>query len=134
MTALAVRRNAEARRQLRASLEALQRDREAREVRTAPHPTVEVALLRDATQRLARLVEGLEGSPPAAAPAAGPMLTRRQLEVLGLLAEGLGTAEIARRLWLSRCTVRNHVTAILTALGAHSRLEAVARARALQLL
>ena len=56
-------------------------------------------------------------------------LTPRQHEVLQLLADGASTEDIARRLHLSKETVRNHVRAILRALGAHSRLEAVAMAR-----
>jgi DNA-binding CsgD family transcriptional regulator len=78
-----------------------------------------------------------EAAPPAAAPVAmdhGVPLTRRQLEILALLADGLGTDQIGRKLWLSRSTVRNHVTGLLRALGVHSRLEAVARARSLGLL
>jgi DNA-binding NarL/FixJ family response regulator len=42
---------------------------------------------------------------------------------------GRSTAEIARELTLSETTVRNHVANLLGALGAHSRLEAVAVAR-----
>jgi DNA-binding NarL/FixJ family response regulator len=61
-------------------------------------------------------------------------LTTRQLEVLRYLADGRGTQDIAQELWLSRATVRNHVHAVLHALGAHSRLEAVARARQLGLV
>ena len=61
-------------------------------------------------------------------------LTRRQGEVLGLLAEGLGTAAIAERLYLSEATVRNHVAAIFQLLDCHSRLQAVARARELGLI
>jgi DNA-binding NarL/FixJ family response regulator len=76
--------------------------------------------------------------PDASAAAAddGPAatLTTRQREVLGLLAEGHSTAAIATHLWLSHSTVRNHVSAILRALDAHSRLEAVARARSLGLV
>ncbi len=56
-------------------------------------------------------------------------LTRRQLEILRLVADGVSTGQIAGRLYLSRATVRNHVAAALRALGAHSRLEAVAVAR-----
>ena len=56
-------------------------------------------------------------------------LTPRQLEVLGLLAGGRSTDQIAAQLHLSRETVRNHVRNLLRGLGAHSRLEAVARAR-----
>jgi DNA-binding CsgD family transcriptional regulator len=61
-------------------------------------------------------------------------LTRRQRQILSLLAEGVRVKEIAARLTLCDSTVRNHVHAILAELGAHSQLEAVARARALSLL
>jgi PAS domain S-box-containing protein len=53
-------------------------------------------------------------------------LTPRQNEVLHLLSAGASTEQIAAMLHLSRETVRNHVRHILQALGAHSRLEAVA--------
>jgi PAS domain S-box-containing protein len=56
-------------------------------------------------------------------------LTPRQAEVLGLLDRGRSTAQIADELHLSRETVRNHVRHLLQALGASSRLEAVAVAR-----
>jgi PAS domain S-box-containing protein len=51
-------------------------------------------------------------------------LTRREREVLQLLADGADTKEIAERLTLSSTTVRNHVQNILDKLGVHSRLEA----------
>jgi PAS domain S-box-containing protein len=53
-------------------------------------------------------------------------LTARQTEVLQLLGEGASTEQMAAALHLSRETVRNHVRHVLRALGAHSRLEAVA--------
>src|SRR5205085_6850180 len=53
-------------------------------------------------------------------------LTRRQMEVLRLLGDGASTDDIAASLYLSRETVRNHIRHLLRALGAHSRLEAVA--------
>jgi PAS domain S-box-containing protein len=56
-------------------------------------------------------------------------LTPRQHETLVLLSEGLGTDEIAGRLVVQRDTVRNHVRSLLRTLGAHSRLEAVVKAR-----
>ncbi len=59
-------------------------------------------------------------------------LTQRQLDVLELLVAGATNAEIAERLLLSVRTVDHHVSAILTRLGARTRREAVARARALQ--
>jgi PAS domain S-box-containing protein len=53
-------------------------------------------------------------------------LTPRQAEVLDLLERGRSTNQIADELHLSIETVRNHVRNILRAVGAHSRLEAVA--------
>jgi len=70
----------------------------------------------------------------AAAPAsADPRLTPRQREILLLLAHGVRAKEIAERLMLSETTVRNHIQAILLALGVHSQLEAAARAHTLAL-
>jgi PAS domain S-box-containing protein len=70
------------------------------------------------------------------APARAPdsALTPRQQEVLGLLADGAPAKVIAARLGLAEQTVRNHIRAILIALGSHSQLEAVAKARGLQYL
>jgi len=56
-------------------------------------------------------------------------LTERQHEVLLLLADGASTEAIAKRLFLSEQTVRNHVRHILRRLECHSRLAAVATAR-----
>jgi PAS domain S-box-containing protein len=56
-------------------------------------------------------------------------LSPREIEVLRLLAVGTSTAAIAQRLGIAAVTVRNHVQRLLDRLGAHSRLEAVARAR-----
>ena len=61
-------------------------------------------------------------------------LTARELEVLGLMAEGLRNAEIAERLFLSRRTVDHHVSGVLRKLDAKTRGEAVARARRESLL
>jgi DNA-binding NarL/FixJ family response regulator len=58
-----------------------------------------------------------------------PALTPRQSEVVRLLEHGRSTRQIAEELHLSPETVRNHVRALLRALGVHSRLEAVALAR-----
>jgi DNA-binding CsgD family transcriptional regulator len=57
-------------------------------------------------------------------------LTPRQRQVLTLLAEGVTARGIAERLGLAETTARNHIRAVLGELGAHSQLEAVARARA----
>jgi ATP/maltotriose-dependent transcriptional regulator MalT len=61
-------------------------------------------------------------------------LTRRQVEVLGLLGEGLSNSEIARRLCISAKTAEHHVSAIMARLEAATRQEAAATARARGLL
>jgi len=57
---------------------------------------------------------------------AGRELTQRESQILGMLARGAANSAIAAELQLSINTVRNYVQAILTKLGAHSKLEAVA--------
>jgi two-component system NarL family response regulator len=54
-----------------------------------------------------------------------PRLTDRELEVLRLVAQGLNNREIAKRLFISENTVKNHVRNILEKLQLHSRMEAV---------
>jgi DNA-binding CsgD family transcriptional regulator len=54
-------------------------------------------------------------------------LTRRELEVLGMLAEGETNARIAQRLVVSQDTVKTHVKHILRKLGVHNRSQAVSR-------
>lgn len=55
-------------------------------------------------------------------------LTGRELEVLGLLAEGLAQGEIARRLYISPKTVGTHIERMFKKLGVHSRAQAIALA------
>ncbi len=57
-----------------------------------------------------------------------PELTRREAEVLVLIVEGLGNAEIATRLFVGVATVKTHINAIFAKLGVHTRAEAIARA------
>jgi LuxR family maltose regulon positive regulatory protein len=61
-------------------------------------------------------------------------LSERELEVLQHIAEGLSNQEIASRLYLSLHTVKVHSRNIYGKLGVHNRTQAVARARALNML
>jgi DNA-binding NarL/FixJ family response regulator len=83
-----------------------------------------------------RLVAAVVGGERPATPAAElpDDLTPREAEVLRLIAEGLTNGEIASRLYLSSATVKTHVNHIFGKLGAESRVQVVARARALGLV
>lgn len=54
-------------------------------------------------------------------------LTEREQEVLGLVADGKNTKEIANELFLSTGTVRNYISTILEKLGVSNRIEAITR-------
>jgi len=97
--------------------------------------TIVVHLMRDVTGTPQRVVEillrRLQDStvPPRRSTAELPAgLTPREREILALLASGESTRMIARRLFISIATVRNHTQSILAKLGVHSRLAAVALA------
>lgn len=99
----------------------LTKDRAAAEVVGA----VRLAAAGEATispRELARLLPKLGGQQRSL----GSDLTARELEILTMLAGGAANALIATSLHLSVNTVRNYVQSILTKLGAHSKLEAVA--------
>jgi DNA-binding CsgD family transcriptional regulator len=100
-----------------------------------------VHLLRDSqgTHDALRMAHGLiQLSSKKEAPAPRrqdiPALTPRQLEVLKLLSEGKSVREIGKELYLSEATVRNHVRSLLQAVGAHSQLEVLAKAREMGIL
>jgi DNA-binding NarL/FixJ family response regulator len=69
----------------------------------------------------------------ATAPAQ-PKLSGREAEVLGLLADGLGTGEIASSLFMSESTAKTHITHIYQKLGAANRAQALVTAMRLGLL
>jgi DNA-binding NarL/FixJ family response regulator len=73
---------------------------------------------------IARVRRAIDRAPAPAAVA--NRLTRRELEVLKLLSEGLGEKKIAEALVITRKTVATHLQRILLKLGVHSRAEAVA--------
>jgi LuxR family transcriptional regulator, maltose regulon positive regulatory protein len=80
--------------------------------------------------------ESPEAQPAGTAPAGDMVesLSEREVEVLGLIAEGLSNSEIASRLYISLSTVKGHTTNIFGKLGVKNRTQAVARARSLGLL
>jgi LuxR family maltose regulon positive regulatory protein len=61
-------------------------------------------------------------------------LSDREIEILGLIAEGLTNPEIASRLFLSPNTVKAHTRNIYGKLGVHNRTQAVTKSRSLGLL
>lgn len=64
-----------------------------------------------------------DGGPPGVS-----SLTERELEILGGIAEGRSTRELARALGISPLTVESHLKSIYAKLGAHSRIEAITAA------
>lgn len=64
----------------------------------------------------------------------GPRLTERESEILVLLAEGLGVAQISRQLFISESTSKTHISRIYEKLGAANRAQAVMKAVQMGLL
>jgi DNA-binding CsgD family transcriptional regulator len=83
--------------------------------------------VRDA-DRAADLLRGLGAATGRAWPRRPGALTKRETEVLSLLAAGCSNAEIGERLYISRRTAEHHVANILSKLGLRSRAEAAAYA------
>lgn len=78
---------------------------------------------------MARITRHVATGGRSSDPGPFPLLTPREREVLRLMAQGHSNAYIADHFVLSLKTVRNHVSAVLAKVGAHSRAEAVALAR-----
>jgi len=77
-----------------------------------------------------RLIDFFGSLRPEALPNAFPELTERERAILGLIAQGMSNAQIARELALSTKTVANHVSNILSKLHVADRAQAMLRARA----
>jgi PAS domain S-box-containing protein len=93
-----------------------------------------IHLFRDTTATKALLSLVQERLETPAAPESPSELTRRELEILRLMAAGDDTRTISGRLHVSPATVRNHVQNILAKLNVHSRLQAVAYATSHRML
>jgi DNA-binding NarL/FixJ family response regulator len=106
--------------------------------RTATADQIVAAVLAAAAGLVVREATPADGARPpiAAAFASAPVqaLTPREIEILTLLADGLGNKTIAVRLGISEHTVKTHVTAVFAKLGVSTRAEAVASAVRLGLL
>ncbi|HET6798164.1 MAG TPA: response regulator transcription factor [Gemmatimonadales bacterium] len=106
--------------------------------RTATADQIVAAVLAAAAGLVVREAIPADGARPpiAAAFPTAPIqsLTPREIEILTLLAEGLGNKTIAARLRISEHTVKTHVTAVFAKLGVSTRAEAVASAVRLGLL
>jgi two-component system, NarL family, response regulator YdfI len=102
----------------------LPRDATAAEIRAAIEAVVAglVALHSDALEPASRATP----VPATARAESDQPLTDRELEVLGMMADGLGNKIIAARLRISTHTAKFHVASIMAKLGAGSRTEAVA--------
>ncbi|WP_328522623.1 response regulator transcription factor [Kribbella sp. NBC_00359] len=94
-------------------------------------------LLKDAPpEDLFRAIRGTARGETVLAPAvaarlvrrSGPLLTEREVEILGLLATGRSNRDMARSLFVSEATVKSHLSHIYTKLEVDTRAAAVARA------
>jgi two-component system response regulator DesR len=92
--------------------------------RTAP-----AVLLADTIRRVAAGERVVQPRLELAVLSGNRLASTRELEVLGLAAEGSSVAEIANRLYLARGTVRNYLSAVITKTGARNRIDAIRIAR-----
>lgn len=86
--------------------------------------------------RGSQVVSGVALVPPAPVPATAPsrrgpdvreLLSRREAEVMDLVADGLSNGEVAARLYISQKTVKNHVNSLFAKLGVTTRSQAIVR-------
>ncbi len=103
------------------------RDAAVREARAALDDFERLGALHDADEAAA-LLRSLGVKAARSGPRNAAALTKREREVLELLAEGLSNRELAERLFLARKTVEHHVRSVLRKLGLRSRAEAAAYA------
>jgi len=88
---------------------------------------------RMAASLFSRIAE-LTGDAREQIPSDSVKLTKRELDVINLIAEGLSNKEIAKQLFIETQTVKNHIHNILDKLQLHNRFETVSYARERNLL
>jgi DNA-binding NarL/FixJ family response regulator len=90
------------------------------------HPDDLTSAIRQAFEHSIYLAGAMRPAPTPAAPAPKdiPGLTRRELEILQLVAEGHSNAELARMLWVTEQTVKFHLSNIYRKLNVSNRTEA----------
>lgn len=109
-----------------------------RELRAVPTPLLEEGSSEASVALIDRLLQKEGGAPSAltrpvqaqsAAAVASELLTRKEIQVLRLAAQGLSNDELAERLFVAETTVRTHLRNINVKLDARNRIEAIAFAR-----
>lgn len=106
----------------------LTKDAGAEEIRTAIEAVVAGGAAIDPAVQT-HVVNAIASGPPEAPVEPLPDgLTQREVEVLGLMADGMSNGEIAEHLVISTATVKSHVNHLLAKIGARDRAQAVAYA------
>ncbi|MCC7446914.1 MAG: AAA family ATPase [Anaerolineae bacterium] len=106
----------------------------ARLHRAAAYWFEQQALVTEAVPHPLAIDDSIEPDPPRPCAALPEPLSERELEVLRLITAGLSNQEIAEKLTVTLNTVKAHVRSVYGKLDAHSRVQAVSRARELELL
>ena len=88
------------------------------EARAGLMPLVNSTSLELGHDRLAKILGNSKQAP-------GPVLTRREMEILQLLAIGLSNQEMAERLVIAEGTLKRHVANLYQKLGVHNRIQAI---------
>lgn len=101
-------------------------------------PLLQLALQRNVhmefVQGILEILVAAHSREPVPIASTGQTLTRREVEVLELIVDGLSNQEIAVRLFISKHTVKVHITNLFAKLNVTSRTQAAARAREIGLI
>jgi DNA-binding NarL/FixJ family response regulator len=116
----------------------LTKDADRTDIARALQAAAEGLTVFDPRVRATLLAAAAASGSSAAAPSAGPApsatmppdgLTHREVEILGLIAQGLTNPEIAQRLFLSNHTIKTHINRIFAKTGSRDRVAAIAYAQ-----